>query len=114
MVSIKNPNFKSRNRAVSVATKSRAQRQKSEAQRKSGISKDAIRRGARPGFRPTSGPGKELSKKQQKRRDRALARALKRKQEESGEVEMKDAAQVKTKEVKKSDDSMQVDDDAIN
>lgn len=89
MVSIKNPNFKSKTRAVAVATKNRAQRQKSEAQRKSGISKNAIRRGARPGFRPTSGPGKELSKKQQKRRDRALAHELKRKQAEEGEVEMK-------------------------
>ncbi|KAL2891885.1 hypothetical protein HOO65_011243 [Ceratocystis lukuohia] len=97
-MAIKNPNFKSKlNRAVYTGTKGRAQRQKSEAQRKSGITKNAIRRGARPGFRPTTGPGKELSKKNQQKRDRALARAAERKMAESGEVEMSDASTVKAR-----------------
>ncbi|KAL5606858.1 hypothetical protein BROUX41_003235 [Berkeleyomyces rouxiae] len=97
-MAIKNPNFKSKlNRAVYGGTKGRAQRQKSEAQRKSGISKNAIRRGARPGFRPTTGPGKELSKKNQQKRERALAREAERKMAESGEAEMKDASAVKVR-----------------
>ncbi|RYP50310.1 hypothetical protein DL768_004163 [Monosporascus sp. mg162] len=92
MPSVKNPNGPSKNRLAARAAKARKQAQKqSAAGGKSKVTKADRRRGARPGLLPTSGPNAAISAKKRRKLERKMGYALKRKMEEEGEAEMKDA-----------------------
>ncbi|KAL2118061.1 hypothetical protein VTJ04DRAFT_7721 [Mycothermus thermophilus] len=85
-MTIKNPNFISKNRLAARAAKRRKQKQKAQERahlRNIGgeeAQKDA-RRGARPGLLPTSGPRAAISKKKLRKLERMRGHVERRKRE---------------------------------
>ncbi|KAI1869957.1 uncharacterized protein JN550_005547 [Neoarthrinium moseri] len=114
MPSVKNPNGPSKNRLAARRASARKRSQKASAAGQTKVNKADQKRGAGGGLLPTSGPNRALSAKAQKKLERRTARAMKRKMEAEGEVEMKDASEVKPKDKKTTDEDVAMDEDNIS
>lgn len=84
MPSVKNPNFKSKNRVRAHRSKARKQTLQAVATARlpDRVAKADTKRGARTGLLPTSGPNRPLSSKKARKLEKQMAHAIRRKREE--------------------------------